>query len=123
MDFIQTTWSAFAESSHKEQRGTVNYVINKPNTKKFNFSFNINFQTQNDYNTSDIILHVSVRVAEGVIIFNTKDSGKWLSEQKGNTLAIGVGKEFEILVACEANQFRVSNYLNSFSMQMQWGRL
>ncbi|GJQ74251.1 putative galectin [Trypoxylus dichotomus] len=70
--------------------------------------FNISFQNKNDYNSSDIIFHVSVRYSEGVIVFNTRDSGKWMSEVRANTMAVTAGREFEILIACEQKDFRIA---------------
>nr|AXF35730.1 lectin 2 [Holotrichia oblita] len=71
-------------------------------------SFNINFQTHDDYNVSDIVFHVSVRYGEGVIVMNTKEKTKWQTEVRANTLAIAAGREFEILVTCDPTQFRLA---------------
>ncbi|KAK9754973.1 Galactoside-binding lectin [Popillia japonica] len=76
--------------------------------------FNINFQTNNNYNTSDLIFHASIRARENLFIMNTKDSGKWMTEQRITSSAIAPGREFEILIACEQKQFRVS--VNGFHL-------
>ncbi|GJQ74252.1 putative galectin [Trypoxylus dichotomus] len=79
-----------------------------PGGKSSSSSFNINFQNKDDYNTSDVILHVSVRYSQGFIALNTKDSGKWMSEVRLNTTAVTAGREFEILIACEQKDFRIA---------------
>ncbi|KAK9754971.1 Galactoside-binding lectin [Popillia japonica] len=119
--------SGFAPGTMLRLRGTI------PNGGKV---FNINFQTKHDYNTSDIIFHISIRANENLVVMNTKDGGKWMTEQlranenlvvmntkdggkwmteqRASTSAIAPGREFEILIACEQKQFRVS--VNGFHL-------
>lgn len=70
------------------------------------FRFNINLQTGPNPN-EDIALHISVRLLEGYVARNSFENNSWGEEQGSGTLPIAPGQKFEVLILCEAKEFKV----------------
>ena len=57
---------------------------------------------------NDINLHMSIRFHENCIVRNTKQGGRYGSEERGGGLPLGKGQNFHMLIAVHPHCFKVS---------------
>ena len=58
---------------------------------------------------NDIYLHMSIRFNENCIVRNTKQAGRYGSEERGGGLPLSKGQNFQMLIAVHQNCFKVCN--------------
>ncbi|GJQ71017.1 hypothetical protein Trydic_g929 [Trypoxylus dichotomus] len=72
--------------------------------------FSINFISDSDFDSSDVIFHMACRYRHDQIAFNTMNKGEnWMSEESYNqTGTLVAGKRFIILIVLKRNRFMVT---------------
>lgn len=75
----------------------------------------INIQTGAALNPrDDVVLHLSIRPNEAVIVRNTLQNQVWGSEERWGGCPIAYGQQFDVLVLAEANQWKIAINGNHF---------
>lgn len=72
------------------------------------YRFDINLQCGPETRPrDDIAMHISVRFLDGFIAMNSLHNGVWGEVIKGNTQPVKRAEQFEILIMCDFNQYKV----------------
>lgn len=69
--------------------------------------FVLNLQTGPDHG-ADIALHISYRIPEAVVVFNTKRNGDWENEERVHQVPVHRGQHFQMLINIRPNKFKVA---------------
>ncbi|XP_043271608.1 spidroin-2-like [Venturia canescens] len=89
--------------------------------------FAINYQLGPNLNPrDDIAIHISPRFPEGFITRNHIESMNWGPEENGGPMWIQPGEDFEIIVLCEALQYKIAvngKHFTEFAHRLPYQRI
>lgn len=111
---------AHTQRLYNWKEGAVVYIQATAPDNTLGIDFAKTFQP--NYRRSELPLHMSVRLSEDHVIFNSKTKEKWEGEEIPSDMPFNEGKEFSLTVCAQRSYFEIgvnSDFFKRFQLRTE----